>query len=348
MRDGRRPRLRGARAVLVQRARVAHHLRVRRRMGDRTGRGQHRERRGSGHPVRQGAGREGREEPAALRPAAEGPGGRGRAHHRARRDPRRHRPVRRELGSCSPTRRATSSACCARCRPTPTEPGRDDVRRGAARPLRHARVERLALVAGTPRPTCSASRTRRWPRPSPSRARLAASAPIPTREGDLPAVLEAADVEPIARSCSPSCWRWNAEMAASVRCTTIRSRSFERCAERGVPTALVSNCSHNTRPIVDRLGLEREFDAVILSFEVGAMKPDPAIYREALARLGDPDPGALGLRRRSGPLLRRRGGARAADVPDPSTRGGARRSSDRPQRTSLDRDARSRCSARSA
>jgi putative hydrolase of the HAD superfamily len=29
---------------------------------------------------------------------------------------------------------------------------------------------------------------------------------------------------------------------------------------------------------------------VILSFEVGAMKPDPAIYREALARLGDPRP----------------------------------------------------------
>ena len=58
---------------------------------------------------------------------------------------------------------------------------------------------------------------------------------------------------------------------------------------RGVPTALVSNCSWNTRPIVDRLGLEAEFDAVILSLEVGAMKPQPEIYREALARVGDPD-----------------------------------------------------------
>ena len=59
---------------------------------------------------------------------------------------------------------------------------------------------------------------------------------------------------------------------------------------RGVKTALVSNCSHNTRPGVDRLGLEDEFDAVILSFEVRARKPDPAIYRIALERLGDPAP----------------------------------------------------------
>jgi putative hydrolase of the HAD superfamily len=59
---------------------------------------------------------------------------------------------------------------------------------------------------------------------------------------------------------------------------------------RGVKTALVSNCSHNTRPLVERLGLEAEFDQVILSVEVGAMKPDPAIYRITLDRLEVPDP----------------------------------------------------------
>jgi len=58
---------------------------------------------------------------------------------------------------------------------------------------------------------------------------------------------------------------------------------------RGVATALVSNCSHNTRPLVERLGLEGEFDQVILSVEVGAMKPDPAIYRITLDRLGVED-----------------------------------------------------------
>lgn len=60
--------------------------------------------------------------------------------------------------------------------------------------------------------------------------------------------------------------------------------------DRGVPTALVSNCSWNTRPIVDRLGLEREFDTVVLSFEIGAMKPQPEIYLEALRQLGGPTP----------------------------------------------------------
>jgi putative hydrolase of the HAD superfamily len=59
---------------------------------------------------------------------------------------------------------------------------------------------------------------------------------------------------------------------------------------RGVKTALVSNCSHNTRPLVDRLGLADEFDEVILSVEVRAMKPDPTIYRTTLDRLGVHDP----------------------------------------------------------
>lgn len=54
---------------------------------------------------------------------------------------------------------------------------------------------------------------------------------------------------------------------------------------RGVKTALVSNCSHSTRGIVDRLGLAEAFDEVVLSFEVGLRKPDAAIYREALRRL---------------------------------------------------------------
>jgi putative hydrolase of the HAD superfamily len=59
---------------------------------------------------------------------------------------------------------------------------------------------------------------------------------------------------------------------------------------RGVRTALISNCSHSTRPIVDRLGLDDEFDATLLSFEVGLHKPDPRIYQEALRRVGDVPP----------------------------------------------------------
>jgi len=54
---------------------------------------------------------------------------------------------------------------------------------------------------------------------------------------------------------------------------------------RGMRTAIVSNCDHFTRPAVDALGLEDEVDTVLLSFEVGAMKPDAPIYEEALRRL---------------------------------------------------------------
>jgi putative hydrolase of the HAD superfamily len=59
---------------------------------------------------------------------------------------------------------------------------------------------------------------------------------------------------------------------------------------RGIKTALISNCSHSTRPIVDRLGIDEEFDEILLSFEVGIHKPDAGIYREALRRLGDVQP----------------------------------------------------------
>ena len=62
---------------------------------------------------------------------------------------------------------------------------------------------------------------------------------------------------------------------------------------RGVRTAVVSNCSHSTRPIVDRLELERETDAVVLSFEVRVAKPDPGIYLAALDRLGAEPAGSV-------------------------------------------------------
>ena len=52
--------------------------------------------------------------------------------------------------------------------------------------------------------------------------------------------------------------------------------------EQGIRTALVSNCSHATRPIVEQLGLPALFDAVVLSFELGVRKPEPGIYQAAL------------------------------------------------------------------
>jgi HAD superfamily hydrolase (TIGR01509 family) len=58
--------------------------------------------------------------------------------------------------------------------------------------------------------------------------------------------------------------------------------------------AIVSNCSWQTAGVLEAIGLAGEVDVVVLSFEVGLMKPDPAILRLALERLGaDPARAAL-------------------------------------------------------
>ena len=53
---------------------------------------------------------------------------------------------------------------------------------------------------------------------------------------------------------------------------------------RGVRTAIVSNCDENTRPLLASLGVAALVDALVLSCEVGAAKPEATIYRRALDR----------------------------------------------------------------
>jgi HAD superfamily hydrolase (TIGR01509 family) len=54
----------------------------------------------------------------------------------------------------------------------------------------------------------------------------------------------------------------------------------------GVLIALVSNCADSTRGLLEHLGVIPLVDAVVLSCEVGSMKPSPQIYLTALAELG--------------------------------------------------------------
>lgn len=55
---------------------------------------------------------------------------------------------------------------------------------------------------------------------------------------------------------------------------------------RGVLIALVSNCGDTTRPLLEELGIIPLADSVILSCEVGSVKPFPEIYVSALEDLG--------------------------------------------------------------
>lgn len=111
-----------------------------------------------------------------------------------------------------------------------------------------------------------------------------------SREGDLAAVVGAAGADP-SPTLLARLLRMEDEFAAwGVELWDDALPVIAELRGRGVKTALISNCSHSTRPIVDRLGLDAAFDEVLLSFEVGAHKPDPEIYREALHRVGNVAP----------------------------------------------------------
>lgn len=54
----------------------------------------------------------------------------------------------------------------------------------------------------------------------------------------------------------------------------------------GIRTAVVSNIAFNIRPAFAAIGADEYVDEFVLSFEVGAVKPNPEIFTTALERLG--------------------------------------------------------------
>ncbi|SOD71728.1 HAD superfamily hydrolase (TIGR01493 family)/HAD superfamily hydrolase (TIGR01509 family)/HAD superfamily hydrolase (TIGR01549 family) [Jatrophihabitans sp. GAS493] len=54
----------------------------------------------------------------------------------------------------------------------------------------------------------------------------------------------------------------------------------------GIPTAMVSNIGWDPRPVLSTHGALGLIDELVLSYEVGVMKPDPEIFRIACAHLG--------------------------------------------------------------
>jgi HAD superfamily hydrolase (TIGR01509 family) len=73
---------------------------------------------------------------------------------------------------------------------------------------------------------------------------------------------------------------------ATVRLCDDTVPFLEWLRSHGVLTALVSNCADSTRPQLAYLGVIPLVDAVVLSCEVGSMKPYPEIYATALDELG--------------------------------------------------------------
>ena len=55
---------------------------------------------------------------------------------------------------------------------------------------------------------------------------------------------------------------------------------------KGIKTAVVSNIAWDVRPAFAAIGATEYVDEFVLSFEVGAVKPDAAIFETALDRLG--------------------------------------------------------------
>jgi putative hydrolase of the HAD superfamily len=62
--------------------------------------------------------------------------------------------------------------------------------------------------------------------------------------------------------------------------------SLERLKSLGVRCAVVSNWDERLRALLQRLNLDHYFDVLVISCEVGAMKPDPRIFEAAAARFG--------------------------------------------------------------
>ena len=104
-------------------------------------------------------------------------------------------------------------------------------------------------------------------------------------DADIVAVLESIGVEPTPDLVTDLRSMEREHLATGIHLHDDALPALRGLRERGVPTVLVSNCSHGTRDLVERLGLVTEMDAIVLSYEIGSMKPSPGIYLAGLEAL---------------------------------------------------------------
>jgi HAD superfamily hydrolase (TIGR01509 family) len=78
-----------------------------------------------------------------------------------------------------------------------------------------------------------------------------------------------------SRVIDPSCWTPYPDTVEVLNALSVR----------GVKTAVVSNIAFDVRPAFQAIGAADDVDEFVLSFEVGAVKPNAAIFGTALERL---------------------------------------------------------------
>ena len=117
------------------------------------------------------------------------------------------------------------------------------------------------------------------------------------------------------RVIDPSCWTPYPDTADVLK-------GLHR---QGIKTAVVSNISFDLRPAFGALGVADDVDEFVLSFEVGAVKPDAAIFETALSRLGVAAAARGDGRRQRGGRRRRAGGGLRVRPRRPAADGAAPR-----------------------
>ncbi len=104
-------------------------------------------------------------------------------------------------------------------------------------------------------------------------------------DGDLGAMLSACGTAPTSALLQKLADLEETNWAHGVRLYEDTLPQLAQLRQRGIRLAIVSNASREAGAAVGALGLDRAVDAVVLSCDVGVLKPDPTLFRLTLERL---------------------------------------------------------------
>jgi putative hydrolase of the HAD superfamily len=109
-----------------------------------------------------------------------------------------------------------------------------------------------------------------------------------TGERYLRLILDELGVRDATIQSALSAWRrgYNAPMGFWTQMEPEADLALKHARERGLRTAVISNSNGTVADILAHLGLARDLEFIIDSFNVGVEKPDPRIFRIALDRAG--------------------------------------------------------------